>query len=588
MPINTHRLLQAVLSRIRMIAIARSTYWITFGVAAVFALGLIASRIGLLPDFWSWWLVLLVPVAAALGGLMFHQRQSLDDAARLTDARMNTKDLFLTTAMLESAPGEYKPLVQQAAEEKAPTVKAATVVPFNPWPRMQHTGGVLVLLLVATMFLPPFDPFGAEADRQKEAERRQKLNETKKYVDKRTEVLKKEDLTAKRSPEIDQALKKLESTFRRMDRKDPKGNVQRLNSQKSKVAALHKRKTEEMKRLESSLDRQSMATRFGANAKKTQEMKRDLRSGNVDSVKQEIKDIEKKLEQIAKSDSSEEKAKLKQQIKDKLEALKEAAKQEGSKGLAGAIDKAMEQMKLSDTEGLDSEALESMAKSMDLSKMEADKLKQDLQDLKELEKALEAIQNAQQANKEQPLDGQQCEDCETFKDYAELYKAMAQRGASPQGEEGAGEAEGSGDGGTKFAEGDSSKEGAGGMGGPGKGRGGEAKENDLNDEQFQTEKVKTHLQAGKILMQMKTKELSETGEMERQYAEAMRDVKQSVSEAIVAEQVPPGYHGAVKGYFDNFDVSDTAPVSDGSDDTAGGVSDGVLGNAELGNTERVE
>ena len=42
-----------------------------------------------------------------------------------------------------------------------------------------------------------------------------------------------------------------------------------------------------------------------------------------------------------------------------------------------------------------------------------------------------------------------------------------------------------------------------------------------------------------------------TGARTEDYREAVREVKQGVSEAIVAEQVPPGYHTAIQKYFDS-------------------------------------
>jgi hypothetical protein len=55
---------------------------------------------------------------------------------------------------------------------------------------------------------------------------------------------------------------------------------------------------------------------------------------------------------------------------------------------------------------------------------------------------------------------------------------------------------------------------------------------------------------GKMLLEWKTKEVGETWERAAQFRDAVRGVKQGVSEALQAEQVPPGYHDAIKKYFD--------------------------------------
>ena len=58
------------------------------------------------------------------------------------------------------------------------------------------------------------------------------------------------------------------------------------------------------------------------------------------------------------------------------------------------------------------------------------------------------------------------------------------------------------------------------------------------------------LTEGKMLLEWKTRDVGESGERADQFREAVRGVKQGVSEALQAEQVPPGYHDAIKKYFD--------------------------------------
>jgi hypothetical protein len=54
-----------------------------------------------------------------------------------------------------------------------------------------------------------------------------------------------------------------------------------------------------------------------------------------------------------------------------------------------------------------------------------------------------------------------------------------------------------------------------------------------------------------MLLQWKTKELGEAGARNDDYRAALREVKQGVSEAIISEQVPPGYHATIQKYFDS-------------------------------------
>jgi hypothetical protein len=83
------------------------------------------------------------------------------------------------------------------------------------------------------------------------------------------------------------------------------------------------------------------------------------------------------------------------------------------------------------------------------------------------------------------------------------------------------------------------------------GAGGKAPEDDTLKTDFKPEKEQTKFTGGKTLLQWKTNEVGETGARAEDYREAIRDVKQRVSEAILTEQVPPGYHPAIQKYFDS-------------------------------------
>ncbi len=89
------------------------------------------------------------------------------------------------------------------------------------------------------------------------------------------------------------------------------------------------------------------------------------------------------------------------------------------------------------------------------------------------------------------------------------------------------------------------------MGGPGIGRGGKAPEKPEEKTDFKTERSRSAYTAGKILLQWKTKEMSDAGSVKGDYRAKLDAVKQGVSEAILQEQVPPGYHDAIKRYFDS-------------------------------------
>ena len=83
------------------------------------------------------------------------------------------------------------------------------------------------------------------------------------------------------------------------------------------------------------------------------------------------------------------------------------------------------------------------------------------------------------------------------------------------------------------------------------GRGGQAPEDDTLETEYKSELSRSAMTAGKMLMQWKTKGLGRRGRAREDFLRSVREVKQGVSEAIRREQVPPGYHDAIRKYFDS-------------------------------------
>lgn len=97
------------------------------------------------------------------------------------------------------------------------------------------------------------------------------------------------------------------------------------------------------------------------------------------------------------------------------------------------------------------------------------------------------------------------------------------------------------------------------MKGPGTGEGGEAPEDPTKKNNFKSERSKTALHAGRILMKWETKEKAKKGAVAKDYLNHVREVQQGVSEAIVQEQIPPGYHESIQNYFDSLENTSAAP-----------------------------
>jgi hypothetical protein len=204
----------------------------------------------------------------------------------------------------------------------------------------------------------------------------------------------------------------------------------------------------------------------------------------------------------------------------------------------------MKQLETAKMEGLDKESVEAAERSLDLTKLELKEIAQSAKDLKALEEALKVVQMAKQLNDQEKLDGEQADGAQTIEEYAEFYaQLLAQLGMNEAGEE----------------EGDDT-------GGEGMGGGGVAPEDDSVETDFKTEQSKSAVTAGKVLLSVKTKGLSDKGDAKKEYRSAIQKVKQGYSEAILQEQIPPGYHEGIKSYFDNLDKNDKG----GKPEDAGG------------------
>jgi hypothetical protein len=164
--------------------------------------------------------------------------------------------------------------------------------------------------------------------------------------------------------------------------------------------------------------------------------------------------------------------------------------------------------------------------SLQLSEGELQKLAQSMKDGQALDEALKNLQMAKQLAAQGKLDGEAAKDAQGMADYAALFELkMAELGAQ------------------------AGQIGVPGMG-AGIGDGSKRPEDDSVTTGFKPEKSTSALAGGKMLLEWKTKEVGETGARDPAFRDAVREVKQGVSEAIQQEQVPPGYHEAIKKYFD--------------------------------------
>ena len=132
-PSPTLVMLRRVGTRLRLASFGKRFYLIWLGACVAYGVLLLTSRLtGLLLEGFPLTTLVAIPLVAAGLGLLFHRRPSMTEAARAVDRQSGTKDLFLTTVLLEQSPGEFKPLVARDAEVKTPRIQPANVVPFSP------------------------------------------------------------------------------------------------------------------------------------------------------------------------------------------------------------------------------------------------------------------------------------------------------------------------------------------------------------------------------------------------------------------------------------------------------------------------
>jgi len=527
------RLLRRVSARQRIVLIGRRWHVFALALAGAYGLAFLSSRLlALLPNRFPLPTLLAVPLVALLVAVLVARRPRATDVAHLVDAHASTHDLFLTRVLLDTACGEFKPIVVEQAEERARTVEPRRVVPFRWQRKAGETLAAMAALLLAILFLPQFDPFGKEKKRAHVAQLRRELEETKKATELRLALVEKSNPTAKTSEEVTQAVEALKLTFNTMKPREQKANLQRLTEAQKNLGDLWKKLSED--RLQNSFEQDRQLQRLGAGkGQQIERWKAALQRGDTSELRKELDDIKQKAAELQQAPDSAEKREKEQQLRQQLKTVADfLANNASSKALQQSTQRALDQLALGQNPELSKEATEALQKSLEAMGMDLEAAGQAVRDLQQLEQALKAAQLGRLANQRSPLDGENCGGCQNMGDYADFFK--------------------------KLMEGAEQVQPGGGMGDYGIGEGGVAPEKDSVKTDFTPERSKSALHAGKILLQWKTQEVSDPGKARELYRQRIEAVKQGVSEAILQERVPPGYHDAIKRYFDTLSESRAA------------------------------
>ncbi len=510
---HTQRLLRQTGTRLFVARLGGRWRQVALASAALYLALLLAARLlGLLPDHFTLLSLFAIPALSLLGALALTRRPAISEVARLVDARSESHDLFLTAALLDEAPGEFRPIVVEQAEQRAAELQAAKLVPFR-WQRgLWQVAAALVILAVGIRFLPQLDPFRKEEARRTASQQEQKLRETRKATALRSEQLAAE--ANRQTEQVQRALAELDKTFKEAKPQQKEPTLQRLAEQQRELGEMWRKVNNELPRFDKA--GQSFGT---ADPKKLQQWREELKKGDVTAVKKEIAELREQLRKLEQMPDSAEKRAAREKLAQQLNELAQSMKQEmNSPQLAAALQRALDQLGQNSKSGMDG-----AADSLQLSEQELSQLAQAMKDGQALEDALKNLQMARQLCELGQLDGEACKSCNGMSDYAALFAAKC-AGLQP---------------------------GQGGSGmGPGIGNGAKRPEDESAKTGFKSEKSPSRLTAGKMLLEWKTKEVGETGARSEEFREGMQRVKQGVSEAIQQEQVPTGYHEAIKKYFD--------------------------------------
>ena len=508
--------------------------------AGMYVILLLVSRLlGLFPDWFGPLSILVPPAAALLLASVFLSWPGRLDAARCVDAYLDTKDLFLTTVLVDSATGAFKPLVLEEAEFCATGVRPGDVVPLRLWPGARNSLLVMGILLAGSLFFPAFDLFGKGEEDLVNQVRLKLLEDSRKATALRVENLKREG-DRKQSEDVKTRIAELKKAFKELEPGKKNENLARLQGLRKQ---LNRSWREIQEKQQNRFFLKSGAQQFGGRTSgKRSEWKKSLEKGDDSGIRKELAEVKKMAEMISAMADSQEKENLKKKLAERLEALEELSELDlNSEALRAALERALDQLEMSDLHGLESQAIDGLRETLDLSQSELERVLRSLKDLQALEAGLEAARLAEGCCASGRLSKGMPGGLSSLEDYEKFYQSLMNNG----GGSGSGQGKGSGSGE--------------GMGGAGTGAGNRAPEAKDLETDFKSERSRSALTAGRHLLRWKTRGNAPPGKVKENYKDLIRKVKQGMSEAVLQERVPPGYHKAIQKYFDAIENRTSGP-----------------------------
>jgi len=394
------------------------------------------------------------------------------------------------------------------------------------------------------LLLPTLDPFGrVEAAVKVREEQKEISNLLKSVKTRREQVAKKVQTAEDREQRIMKQAEELMQKLRSMKPAQKQSNSDALEGQRKQLNQMWKQtNSDELRRMLS----ENASQLFGSEQnRRMNEWLKDLQEGKTDGLQQKMDQAQETMQAMLNADTAEERQRLASQLRKELEEVRKfSSRKAGSKALENSLDSALKALEAlakqqeaaagqkdgannSEQSEMERQAREALEESLKMSKSELQELARSATDMKKLEDALKTLQQAQKLNQQGQLDGEQCEGCQTLEEYAQQYAKQMAGGTNGNAER------------TESGE--------------------IMDEDDSDPEGYRDEKSRSQIQAGKVLLSIRTREDATEKDFDpddlRAYQNSVQAVKTGVQSAIEAEQIPPGYVDGIRGYFDKLQDS---------------------------------
>src|SRR5690606_33514695 len=333
-------LLDRIVRRLYIARIGRGVYWAALGLAVLYGVLLLVSRLtGLIPDWFTPPTIGLVPLVALVIGLLWIRRPSPSEAARQVDLQEKTQDLYLTLTMLDGAVGVYKPLVGRDAEARAGQIEPERIVPWS-WQRpLLQDAGCLALLAIGTIVVPSLGPFGKVAQAKEAHIRHEALQQSRKATDVRKSQLAKSDADDETTEDVKKSLEQLQTDLRRMEPKQREDNARKLAAHQKNLGEKWRLNADQLKQL---LKQTPLGQRFGEGRKSENEWLKQLQEGDPRAMQEELEELQEDLKTALNEADPVKRTEAMRRLQKKLDEMRDFARdQANSKPLTAALERAM-------------------------------------------------------------------------------------------------------------------------------------------------------------------------------------------------------------------------------------------------------